>query len=57
MRGDSTVASDTGAARRLTVGGALALAALVLLATTALWAHYGTAVFLETIMAGLAACF
>ncbi len=59
MRGDSTVASDTRASRRLTAGGAAALAALalVLLATMALWAHYGTAVFLETIMAGIAACF
>ncbi len=59
MRGDSAIASDTRAARRLTAGGVVALAvlALVLLATTALWAHYGTAVFLETIMAGLAACF
>ena len=25
--------------------------------TTALWAHYGTAVFFETIRAGFAACF
>jgi len=26
-------------------------------ATLALWAHYGTAVFFETIAAGIAACF
>jgi hypothetical protein len=31
--------------------------ALLLAATTALWAHYGTAVFFETIRAGLVACF
>jgi hypothetical protein len=30
---------------------------LVLVATLALWAHYGTAVFFETIRAGLVACF
>jgi hypothetical protein len=29
---------------------------LVLAVTLALWAHYGTAVFYETILAGLAAC-
>ena len=29
----------------------------VLAATVALWAHYGTAMFFETIRAGLAACF
>jgi hypothetical protein len=38
---------------------ALATAAVVLLiaGTVALWAHYGTAVFYETILAGIAACF
>jgi hypothetical protein len=30
---------------------------LVLAGTVALWAHYGTAIFFETIRAGLAACF
>ena len=30
---------------------------LVLAGTVALWAHYGTAVFFETIRAGLVACF
>jgi hypothetical protein len=39
----------------------LALAALVvvvlLAVTLALWAHYGTAVFYEMILAGMAACF
>ena len=41
--------------------GAIVLAAgafgLVLAGTVTLWAHYGTAIFLETIRAGLAACF
>jgi len=41
--------------------GAILLAAgamgLVLAATVALWAHYGTAVFFETIRVGLVACF
>jgi hypothetical protein len=36
----------------------VAAAVLLLLAgTVALWAHYGTAVFYETILAGIAACF
>jgi hypothetical protein len=34
-----------------------ATAGLVGAATLALWAHYGTAVFYETIVAGLNACF
>jgi hypothetical protein len=35
----------------------IAVAAGILLAgTVALWAHYGTAVFYEMIVAGLAAC-
>ena len=32
-------------------------AGLVLAGTVALWAHYGTAVFFETIRTGLVACF
>jgi hypothetical protein len=32
-------------------------AGLLLAATLALWAHFGTAVFYEMIVAGLAACF
>jgi hypothetical protein len=36
----------------------LAVAAgLLVTATAALWAHYGTAVFYETIVAGIDACF
>jgi hypothetical protein len=41
--------------------GAIVLAAgvlsLALAGTTALWAHYGTAVFFETIRAGFMGCF
>lgn len=33
-----------------------ALAGIVLAGTLALWAHYGTAVFYEMIVAGIAAC-
>jgi hypothetical protein len=34
-----------------------AIAGLLIAATLALWAHYGTAVFFEVIAAGVAACF
>jgi hypothetical protein len=34
-----------------------AIAGLLIAATLALWAHYGTAVFFEVITAGIAACF
>ena len=33
-----------------------AVAGMLLAATAALWAHYGTAVFYEMILAGIAAC-
>lgn len=33
------------------------LVGLVLAATVALWAHYGSAVFYEMLLAGFAACF
>ena len=33
------------------------MATIVLLATFALWLHYGTTVFFEMIAAGFAACF
>ena len=34
-----------------------AVIGIMLAGTVALWAHYGTAVFYEMIVAGLAACF
>jgi hypothetical protein len=36
---------------------AASLGALVVLGAGALWFHYGTAVFFETIAAGVSACF
>ena len=36
---------------------AAAVVALLIVGTVALWAHYGTAVFYETILAGIVACF
>jgi hypothetical protein len=36
---------------------AAAVMGVLLAATIALWAHYGSAVFFEMIKAGLAACF
>jgi hypothetical protein len=36
---------------------AAAAVAALLAGTLALWAHYGTAVFYETILAGIATCF
>jgi len=44
------------AARPVALGLAL-VAGLIVAATAALWFHYGTAVFYETILAGLNACF
>jgi hypothetical protein len=37
--------------------GATGLGAIVVLGAGALWFHYGTAVFFETIAAGVSACF
>jgi hypothetical protein len=34
-----------------------AVVGTILAGTIALWAHYGTAIFFETIRAGLVACF
>ncbi len=36
---------------------ALVVVAVLLAGASALWVHYGTAVFFETIAAGIAACF
>jgi hypothetical protein len=43
------------AARPLVIAGVAS--ALLFAGTTALWVHYGTAVFYEMILAGLALCF
>jgi hypothetical protein len=49
-------ASATRAVSRPLLAAAGAVACL-LAGTVALWAHYGTAVFFETIRAGFVACF
>ncbi len=43
--------------QRVAVTAAAIAAGLVAAAAVGLWAHYGTAVFYETVLAGLAACF
>ncbi len=48
-------ASRPGTRPLMIVGAGLRL--LVVGATLALWAHYGTAVFYEMILAGIALCF
>jgi hypothetical protein len=45
-----------GLGSRPAVAAAAAVVIVVLAATLVLWAHYGTAVFFEMIVAGLAAC-
>lgn len=56
-----TVSQDISASGRLTARpvalGLAVVAGLIVAATVALWFHYGTAVFYETILAGLNACF
>ena len=55
MSDTSTPSSQLGS-RSILVGAAIV--AIVLIAgTVALWAHYGSAVFYEMILAGIAACF
>lgn len=49
--------SDALVPRRGAILLAAGVAGLVLAGTVALWAHYGTAVFFETIRTGLVACF
>jgi hypothetical protein len=44
-------------ARPVLLWGGVVMAAIVLLATLALWLRYGTTVFFEMIAAGFAACF
>jgi hypothetical protein len=51
----ATAPSGRVAVRALAVACGL-IGAAVVLGTLALWAHYGTAVFFETIASGIAAC-
>jgi len=55
-----TISQDIAAEGRATapvVVGLAILVGLLFAATGVLWFHYGTAVFYETILAGLNACF
>ena len=54
---EDTSMTNAVAPRRGTIAFAAAAMGLVLAGTIALWAHYGTAVFFETIRAGFVACF
>jgi hypothetical protein len=56
MREDISI-SDAIAPRRAAIVITAGALGLVLAGTVALWAHYGTAIFFETIRAGLVACF
>jgi hypothetical protein len=49
--------SEVAAPSRNALLAAAAIVGVLLAGTVALWAHYGTAVFFETIRAGLIACF
>jgi len=52
---DAVVHSPRFGSRPALVAGAIC--GVLIAATLALWAHYGTAVFFEIIAAGIAACF
>jgi hypothetical protein len=49
--------SSGGTVRTAVIWGGAGLGGLLLAAAVALWFHYGTAVFFETIAAGFASCF
>jgi hypothetical protein len=51
------ISADGRATARPVVLALAIMAGLLVAATAALWFHYGTAVFYETILAGLNACF
>jgi hypothetical protein len=50
-------AQPQGRVASVIVWGAAGLGAVALVGAAALWFHYGTAVFFETIAAGISACF
>ncbi len=56
---NAAIAAPTsrGTLRLALAWGGAGLGALLLVAALALWFHYGTAVFFETIAAGFANCF
>ena len=49
--------SSKGTLRMAVIWGGAGSGGLLLAATLALWFHYGTAVFFETIATGFASCF
>jgi hypothetical protein len=51
------VPSSRGILRTVAIWGGAGLSGMLLAAALALWFHYGTAVFFETIAAGFASCF
>jgi hypothetical protein len=55
--GHETMTARRPAARAVLLWGGTALLTSALLASLALWFHYGTTVFFEMIAAGFAACF
>ncbi|TAI66900.1 hypothetical protein CWO89_05740 [Bradyrhizobium sp. Leo170] len=55
--GMTASASAQGKVASAIAWGAAGLGALMVLGAGALWFHYGTAVFFETIAAGVSACF
>jgi hypothetical protein len=57
LMSDDASFSTADAPRRGSILLAAGALGLVLAGTIALWAHYGTAIFFETIRAGLVACF
>jgi len=57
LMSDDASFSNADAPRRGSILLAAGVLGLVLAGTIALWAHYGAAIFFETIRAGLAACF
>jgi hypothetical protein len=57
MPDDLSIPTDVTPRRGFSIVLAAGVLALVLGGTLMLWAHYGTAVFFETIRAGFAACF
>jgi hypothetical protein len=57
LSGHEMMTARRPAARVALLWGGISLLTIVLLATFALWFHYGTTVFFEMIAAGFAACF
>lgn len=59
MQDAAATSSRQGATRHIPVAAIIVsgVVGLLLAATVALWVHYGSAVFYEMILSGIAACF